>query len=121
SAGADGAQPPPRLSVRAQRLVPLHDPDRGSEPVLFRPRVPHVSLVPAAVWRRVANRWLDTNVTRGYGDPRGYRALREAIAAHVRQTRGVTLGADNVIVLDGTRAALALIADVLVEIGRASC
>jgi GntR family transcriptional regulator/MocR family aminotransferase len=107
----------PRLSVRAQRFVTGRDPDGGSEPALFRPGVPDLSLFPAAVWRRLANRWLDTNATRGYGDARGFRPLREAIAAQLRQTRGVTLGADNVIVVEGTRAALALIADVLVDPG----
>jgi GntR family transcriptional regulator/MocR family aminotransferase len=116
SAGVAAATAP-RLSARARRLVAPADPDGGSEPALFRPGVPDLSLFPAAVWRRVANRWLDANATRGYGDPRGYRALREAIAAQLRQTRGVTLGAANVIVLDGTRSALALIADVLVDPG----
>ena len=110
--------PPPRLSQRARRYAPrLHDPDGGSAPALFRPGVPDLALFPDAVWRRVANRWLDAETTRGYGDPCGYRPLREAIAAHLRQTRGVALGADNVIVVEGTRAALALIADVLLDPG----
>ncbi len=119
SAGVSSAAPP-RLSVRAQRLVAPQDPDGGSEPMLFRPGVPDLSLFPAAVWRRIANRWLDTDATRGYGDPRGYRPLREAIAAQLRQTRGVTLGADNVFVVEGTRAALALIADVVIDPGDAA-
>jgi GntR family transcriptional regulator/MocR family aminotransferase len=114
--GAAGATVP-RLSVRAQRLLVARDPDGGSEPALFRPGVPDLSLFPAAVWRRIANRWLDATATRGYGDARGYRPLREAIAAQLRQTRGVTLGADNVVIVEGTRAALALIADVLVDPG----
>jgi GntR family transcriptional regulator/MocR family aminotransferase len=110
----------PRLSVRALRFAPhLHDPDGGSEPALFRPGVPDLALFPDAVWRRVANRWLDSTATRGYGDARGFLPLREAIAAHLRQTRGVTLGAGNVIVVEGTRAALALIADVLLDPGDA--
>jgi GntR family transcriptional regulator/MocR family aminotransferase len=114
SAGVPPAEAP-RLSVRAQRFANVRDPEGGNEPGLFRPGVPDLSLFPAAVWRRIANRWLDTDATRGYGDPCGYRPLREAIAAQLRQTRGVTLGADNVIVVEGTRAALALIADVLVD------
>jgi GntR family transcriptional regulator / MocR family aminotransferase len=109
---------PPRLSERARRLARfVFDPDGGSAPALFRPGVPDPALFPDAVWRRVANRWLDADATRGYGDPCGYRPLREAIAAHLRQTRGVALGADNVIVVEGTRAALALIADVLLDPG----
>jgi GntR family transcriptional regulator / MocR family aminotransferase len=118
--GASDAAAPaaPRLSERARRLPPYAgDPDGGSAPALFRPGVPDPTLFPDAVWRRVANRWLDAATTRGYGDPCGYRPLREAIAAHLRQTRGVALGADNVIVVEGTRAALALIADVLLDPG----
>jgi GntR family transcriptional regulator/MocR family aminotransferase len=116
----EGAAIAPRLSARAHRLgPPAPDPDGGGEPALFRPGVPDVALFPSAVWRRVANRWLDSDATRGYGDPCGYRPLREAIATHLRQTRGVTLGARNVIVVEGTRAALALIADVLLDPGDA--
>ena len=74
-------------------------------------------MFPDASWRRLANRWLELPDTRGYGDPCGYRPLREAIATHLRQTRGVTLGADNIVLVEGTRAALALITDVLVDPG----
>ena len=116
--GAPADAEAPRLSQRARRFAPpLHDPDGGDEPALFRPGVPDLALFPDAVWRRVANRWLDTAATRGYGDACGYRPLREAIAAHLRQTRGVALGADNVVVVEGTRAALALICDVLLDPG----
>ena len=115
---SEAAPAEPRLSLRALRFAPhLHDPDGGSDPALFRPGVPDLTLFPDAVWRRVANRWLDSTATRGYGDPLGYRLLRDAIAAHLRQTRGVALGADNVVITDGTRAALALIADVLLDPG----
>jgi GntR family transcriptional regulator/MocR family aminotransferase len=115
------APPAPRLSERARRLVrAADDPDGGGEPALFRPGVPDPALFPDAVWRRVANRWLDGEGTRGYGDPCGYGPLREAIAAHLRQTRGVALGAGNVIVVEGTRAALGLIAEVLLDPGAGS-
>jgi GntR family transcriptional regulator/MocR family aminotransferase len=117
--GADAGTEPPRISARARRFVRFDDPDGGSDPVLFRPGVPDLTLFPDAVWRRVANRWLDAPETRGYGDVLGFRPLREAIATHLRQTRGVTLGASNVVLTEGTRAALALIADVLVDPGDA--
>lgn len=87
--------------------------------MLFRPGVPDPALFPDALWRRVANRWLDARATRGYGDACGFRPLRDAIAVHLRQTRGVTVGADNVVVVEGTRAALVFAADVLVDPGDA--
>jgi GntR family transcriptional regulator/MocR family aminotransferase len=118
-ASAAGAAPP-RLSQRAQRFAPhLHDPDGGDAPALFRPGVPDPALFPDAVWRRVSNRWLERASTRGYGDPCGYVPLREALAAHLRQTRGVALGADNIVVVEGTRATLTLICDVLLDPGDA--
>ena len=115
--GASVATDAPRISARARRLPPVDDADGGNEPALFRPGIPDLALFPDAVWRRIANRWLDASATRGYGDALGYRPLREAIATHLRQTRGVTLGAANVVVTEGTRAALALIADVLLDPG----
>ena len=39
--------------------------------------------------------------------------------AFVPETRGVTLGADNVVIVEGTRAALALISDILIDPGDA--
>jgi GntR family transcriptional regulator / MocR family aminotransferase len=117
-AGDAAADVQARISARARRLPRrAHDPDGGSEPALFRPGVPDLALFPDALWRRVANRWLERTTTRGYGDPCGYRPLREAIATHLRQTRGVAHGAENVIVAEGTRTALALIADVLLDPG----
>jgi GntR family transcriptional regulator / MocR family aminotransferase len=117
--GAVETPAPARLSARARRFPALDDPDGGSDPVLFRPGVPDLTLFPDAVWRRVANRWLEPGGARGYGDAMGYRPLREAIAVYLRQTRGVTLGAANVVIVEGTRAALALIADVLIDPGDA--
>ncbi len=52
-----------------------------------------------------------------YGDPQGYLPLREAIAAHVHQTRGVICDARQVIVLTSSQQALQLIATLLLDSG----
>jgi GntR family transcriptional regulator / MocR family aminotransferase len=111
---------PLHISDRARRF-PLRSEisDEVAVPKLFQPGVPDLALFPDAAWRRVTNRWLEEPATRGYGDAAGFRPLREAIAAHLRQTRGVSLGADNLIIVEGTRAGLAMIADVLVDPGDA--
>lgn len=44
-----------------------------------------------------------------YGDPRGSRALREAIAAHLRAERGVRAEADRIVVTAGTQQGLDLV------------
>jgi GntR family transcriptional regulator/MocR family aminotransferase len=41
-----------------------------------------------------------------YGDPAGYRPLRDATTAHVSAARGVPLTADQVIVVAGAQQAL---------------
>jgi GntR family transcriptional regulator / MocR family aminotransferase len=38
-----------------------------------------------------------------YGDPAGYRPLREAISAHLEQTRGVRCSAEQVVVVNGSQ------------------
>ena len=48
-----------------------------------------------------------------YGPTLGLPDLRDAIAQHVRQFRGVAIATRNVIVVEGTQVALRLIADVL--------
>jgi GntR family transcriptional regulator/MocR family aminotransferase len=43
-----------------------------------------------------------------YGDPQGYEPLREAIAAHLRSSRGVVCDADQVVITSGAQQALDL-------------
>jgi hypothetical protein len=45
-----------------------------------------------------------------YGDPAGYRGLREAIARHIGVARGVEASADDVTVVSGTQQALDVVA-----------
>src|SRR5262249_6158453 len=55
-----------------------------------------------------------------YGDPAGYRPLREAIAGYLRATRAVRCDADQVLVVNGAQQALDLIARVLLDPGEAA-
>jgi GntR family transcriptional regulator/MocR family aminotransferase len=52
-----------------------------------------------------------------YGDPAGYRPLREAIAGYLRNARAVACTADQVMVVSGTQHALDLAARVLLDPG----
>jgi GntR family transcriptional regulator/MocR family aminotransferase len=74
-------------------------------------------LLPLPVWRaacREAGRHLPPP---DYGDPKGLPALREAIAAWLRRHRGTDHAASQIIVTQGTGAALELLARVLVRPG----
>jgi GntR family transcriptional regulator/MocR family aminotransferase len=74
-------------------------------------------LLPLQVWRaawREAGRHLPPA---GYGDPKGLASLREAIATWLRTHRGTDHDARNIIVTQGTGAALDLLARALVRPG----
>lgn len=53
----------------------------------------------------------------GYGNPAGYRPLREAIAAYLATTRGIRCEPRNVIIVPGSQAALSLCARLLLDLG----
>lgn len=74
-------------------------------------------LLPLNVWRtacREAGRHLPPS---GYGDPRGVAGLRESIAIWLQRHRGTQHDAQQIIVTQGTGAALELLARVLVRPG----
>jgi GntR family transcriptional regulator/MocR family aminotransferase len=83
----------------------------------FQNGVPAIDEFPFRVWSQLASR-RSNNPPRellGYGDPAGYRPLREAIAAHLRSTRGVRCDADQLIIVSGSQQALDLIARILLD------
>jgi GntR family transcriptional regulator / MocR family aminotransferase len=55
----------------------------------------------------------------GYGDPAGYRPLREAIAGYLATTRAVKCNADQVIVASGSLQPLDQLARLLLDPGDA--
>jgi GntR family transcriptional regulator / MocR family aminotransferase len=88
----------------------------GSGPL--RPGMPDLSRFPAAAWKRCARHALDVyDRDLGYAPASGVRALREAIATHVRQFRGVTALPEQVVIVEGAQAAIHLAATVLVSPG----
>lgn len=85
--------------------------------IAFQNAVPSIDDFPFRVWSQLASRRC-RNPPRellGYGDPAGYRPLRETIAAHLRSTRAVQCDADQVIIVAGTQQALDLIGRVLLD------
>lgn len=77
-------EPEPRPLVRLDTGTPWIDPRH------------------AAGWRRA---WRDVSAStppRGYDDPRGLPALREALAEHLARTRGLVCTPDEIVVTGGT-------------------
>jgi len=72
---------------------------------------------PFEIWSRVSNRITRQPNRRllGYGDPQGYAPLRDAVAAHLRSSRGVNCTADQVIITSGAQQALDLTSRIFLE------
>ena len=78
---------------------------------------PHPNSFPTTFWQRSISRHL--NYAHGaqteYGDPRGLPALREAIADHLRETRGIDADADQIMVTSGIQGALNVLARIFLS------
>jgi GntR family transcriptional regulator/MocR family aminotransferase len=110
----------PRLSQRGRGLSALWiTGPRPEEPRAFQPRRAPLDLFPTRAWSTIVRRlW-----KRGgyefleYGDPAGYRPLREAIAAHIGMTRAVQCRPEQVIVTSGSQQAFDLLFRLLLDPG----
>lgn len=104
----EAQQPPSGHPGRRSAATPVID---------LVPGHPDTSSLPDAAWRRA---WREAVSAPSAYDPppAGLPALRTALADHVRRTRGVLCGADDVVVTAGTADALRLLADAVGIAGR---
>jgi GntR family transcriptional regulator/MocR family aminotransferase len=85
----------------------------------FRPSVPDVSTFPRAAWLRSLREALATisDADLGYGDPRGVKALRFALADYLGRVRGVVADPEHVVVTNGYTQGLGLVCYALAAAG----
>ena len=122
-AEADSSEPsepaessgPHGLSVWGGRMADVHRLVWGADgrvaerygalPFDFRPGRPDWDTFPRQIWGRLTARQVRerSEELASYGDPAGYRPLREAVAAHLGQTRGVRCSAEQVVVVNGSQ------------------
>ncbi|WP_332302762.1 MocR-like pyridoxine biosynthesis transcription factor PdxR [Rhizobium sp. GR12] len=78
---------------------------------------PHPSSFPSNFWRRSIARNLQIahQAQTEYGDPRGIPGLRSTIAAHLRDTRGIDAGAEQIVITSGIQGALNLLARIFLS------
>ncbi|MGH7375238.1 MAG: PLP-dependent aminotransferase family protein [Candidatus Rokuibacteriota bacterium] len=111
----------PTLSRRGAALVaaPQGAHRLDGPPRAFRIGTPGVDLFPVALWWRLASRRLRsiTPTQLDYGEPAGFRALREAIADHVQTARGTRCEADQILIVAGAQQGLELISRALLDPG----
>lgn len=109
-------------SVSLDRLKNHHLPaPRSGTPRAFRVGVPAFDLFPFDVWAKLhAGFWRNPDPARlGYGDPAGELQLRELIAAYLRQSRGISCTAGQIVITSGAQQAITLCAQLLVQPGQA--
>jgi GntR family transcriptional regulator/MocR family aminotransferase len=110
---SSGATSWERVSRRGKLFADVTTRSRyvDKDPRAFQSGVPAVDLFPFATWSRLSARLL-RNPPRelvSYGDPAGFLPLREAIAAELRQRRGVHCDAAQIIVTSGTQQSLDIV------------
>ncbi|PDP87236.1 GntR family transcriptional regulator [Glycomyces fuscus] len=112
--GAPAATAHPAIRTRAPRLSREQARQQGL--IDLRPGAPWVRDHDRAAWRRAwrhaAEQPLDEDP-----DPRGLPRLRELLAGHLRRTRGVRIGPENVMVTRGTGNGLDLVGAALLGAG----
>jgi GntR family transcriptional regulator/MocR family aminotransferase len=81
----------------------------------LRPGAPDLAAFPRAAWVAATRRALARAPydALGYGDSRGRRELRGALAAYLARARGVDASADRIVIVSGFAQGLALLCDVL--------
>jgi GntR family transcriptional regulator/MocR family aminotransferase len=95
------------------------DPPDRSFRYDFRTGYPDTTQFPADIWQRLTAR-ATRQLARArilYGEPAGQRSLREAIAGHVSFARAVACAPEDIVVTNGARQAVDLLARILVTPG----
>jgi GntR family transcriptional regulator/MocR family aminotransferase len=92
---------------------------RPGEPRAFHPRRAPLDVFPRREWSAIVRRlWKKGGSAQlDYGDPAGWWPLREAIAAHVSETRAVRCVPNQVIVTAGSQQAFDVLCRVLLDPG----
>lgn len=89
------------------------------QPRAFRPDLLALDQFPTQLWLRSLNRRWRTAATHllGYGEPLGYRPLREAIAEYLSAARGVYCSWEQVLVTTGAQQGIDLAVRTLLDPG----
>lgn len=107
----------PTLSGWARRL-PVASPDRAA--AFFASGILDQENFPEREWLACVRKTLRQTALHANEEAlsaAGYRPLREAIAAHLKYSRGLDASAENIVIVNGSMQAIALIAQLLLEAG----
>jgi GntR family transcriptional regulator / MocR family aminotransferase len=111
----------PPLSRRGLSLASTPPPwiRLPGSPRAFRVGVPALDLFPVDLWAQVASRRLRraTIAQLDYGDPAGFKPLREAIADHVQRSRGTRCAAGDILIVAGAQRGIEFVCNLLLDAG----
>jgi GntR family transcriptional regulator/MocR family aminotransferase len=101
------------------RATPFPTPKVVQTTAAFRLGLPALDHLPMDTWRRLSDRRLGRASASllTYSDAQGYAPLREAIAEHLADSRGVRCDASMVVVTNGSQEGIALCARLLTDPG----
>ena len=107
------------LSDQCNRIAQSKASTRQGKTKPFRPGVPGMDVFPRKIWSRYwAEAIADSSDSDfGYGPIEGNARLKAAIAAHLRDARGVTCDPEQVVLTAGAQQAFVLIACTLLNKG----
>lgn len=106
------------LSARAQWLAEVSSVLLPQKQAPLAIIAPSEEMSPGKAWTQIANRLGRTPWRHaGYGEPKGYLPLRQAVAQYARKFRGVVCDADRVIITSGSQQAMTLCTQVLLQEG----
>ncbi len=119
AARPSGGAPRPSLSGRGRSMTRTSACEEPTTLRAFRAGLPALEAFPLEIWQRLLARRLRQSgrALLGYGEPAGYRPLREAIAVYLGAARGVSCTPEQVVVLSSSQQALDLAARVLLDAG----
>ncbi|KOS55128.1 PLP-dependent aminotransferase family protein [Rhodococcus rhodochrous] len=112
---APGADVAARAHAASHPVVPAAavtepDPARRAPVLDLRPGIPDPALISEPEWRRAWRAAAAAPRALGVADPEAHPDLRRALADHLRRTRGLACGADEIVVLPGVAAAIRVLA-----------
>lgn len=112
-------RPSIELSAQARMAVSSKATVRHGATGGFRPGVPALDLFPAKVWNRYLLDAMTGNQRRdlSYGEITGSLALRNAVAQHLADARGMQVDPAQIVITSGGQQAFVLIAFCLLERG----
>lgn len=109
------------LSERGKLIArtPVNFPLTPNRLLPFAPGLPSAEDFPYEIWAKIAARQLRRSARNlpGYGDPAGFRPLREHIAAYLGTARAVKCSAEQVVIVSGAQQAVDLTARILLGAG----